>query len=107
MEEIDDSFSYAESEILTNIYLRTGSPDDLNISKLAELVKTSVNNPKFQRVLKQLIDKNVIIVKEVVGSSKFITIDYGELGELIKQTKMGKLMAEFFIVKQHGIILHT
>ena len=107
MEEDYQNFTYAESEILVNIYLKSGSPDMLNISQLAEIINTSVNNPKFQSVLKVLVEDKIIIVDKVIGSSKFITIDYGELGEAIKKTKMAKIMGEFYIVKQHGIILRA
>jgi len=105
--EIADVFTDGETYILISIYLRGKNGNGLNVSKLAEMVGTSVNNPKYQRVLKLLLENSVIEHTHTIGSAKLLKINFSKLRDFVDSTSMLRTTNEYNIAAHHGVILHS
>ena len=101
-------FSDAETKILISTYLNVRNSSSLSVSNFAKQAGVSVNNPKFQQLLKWLIANKCVHVVKIIGSTKILKVHYSYLKEIILTTQMIKeYAAPFFIEANHGIILHS
>jgi hypothetical protein len=103
----EDFFTNAESEIMIDIYQNVTNTEDLNASKIAESVKSSVNNPKFQRVLRILLENNVIEHISTIGSSKILQVNFSKLRDIIDSTRVVRKINSYNIDAHHGVILRA
>lgn len=103
----EDFFTDAETYIMIDMYRNARNAPDLNASKIAENIKVSVNNPKFQRVLRILLENNVIEHINTIGSSKILQINFSKLRDVIDSTRMLRRTNGYNIESHHGIILRS
>ena len=105
--QAEDFFTDAETYIMIDMYQSAGNAPDLNASKIAGNIKVSVNNPKFQRVLRILLENNVIEHINTIGSSKILQINFSKLRDVIDSTRMLRRTNGYNIESHHGVILRA
>ena len=81
---IGDLFS--EWEIMFNIH-SARFKSSFSISDLAKDIEIDRFHPTFNRVMKSLIDQEIIIVSEIVGRSKLLKIEYNKLENYLRKRK--------------------
>jgi uncharacterized membrane protein YgaE (UPF0421/DUF939 family) len=85
MKEVDISDNFLTWVILKNISI-TNIKKETTISALAKEIKVSRYHPYFCNAMKMLEDKGILIVSNMYGRTKVITINIKELDNLIESS---------------------
>lgn len=97
MEDIteDNNFSITECKLMISIY-KIKFHDGITITDIARECNCDIGNPRFYKVLNYLREKGILEVSKIVGSCKFMKVNYKQLEEEIMKQREVQFWYEFF-----------
>jgi hypothetical protein len=98
--EVKTDFNWTEINILINIK-NCENLKEITINDIIKQSNIRRNHPNFCKVMKYLIEKNMIVLIKTIGTTKIFKINYKQIRDLLDEQKLINNLVTKYIEKDH------